>query len=83
MMTIPISQAKANFLELARQVENRECIVVEKKGEPILVLVPYQEYLNLDRIKQYLAVQDLASILQNSGITADELRRESRRELER
>lgn len=82
MKTMSVSQAKTYFLEIARKAEERESIIVEKKGEPVLVIVPYQEYLNLERMKHFLAVRDLSNILENTGLTASELYRESRKELE-
>jgi len=82
MKTMSVSQAKTYFLEIARRAEEQESIIVEKKGEPVLVIIPYQEYLNLERMKHFLAVKDLSNILKDSGITASELHRESRRELE-
>ena len=77
-----VSQAKTHFLEIARKAENQESVVVEKKGEPVLVIIPYQEYLNLERMKHLLAVRDLSNILKDTGLTASELHRESRKELE-
>ena len=82
MKTMSVSQAKTYFLEIARRAEEQESIIVEKKGEPVLVIIPYQEYLNLERMKHFLAVKDLSNILKDSGITASELHRESRRDLE-
>ncbi len=82
MKTMSVSQAKTYFLEIARKAEERESIIVEKKGEPVLVIVPYQEYLNLERMKHFLAVRDLSNILEDTGLTASELYRESRKELE-
>ena len=82
MKTMSVSQAKHVFLEIALRVENQESVVVEKRGEPVLVIIPYQEYLNPRTDEAFLAVRDPSNILEDTGQLASELYRESRKELE-
>ncbi|MCR4419318.1 MAG: type II toxin-antitoxin system prevent-host-death family antitoxin [Clostridia bacterium] len=81
-MTISVSQAKARFLELVRRAENNEGAIVEKKGVPVAAVVPYREYARMRRIQSYLALRRLRRIAAGTGLTAEEIYRESRRELE-
>jgi prevent-host-death family protein len=82
MLTINVSQAKKMFLELVRRVEQKESVIIEKKGIPVATLLPYNEYINLNRIKSYLAMLELSRTLEGSGVTAQEIYQESRQELE-
>ena len=55
---IPVSSAKAQLLELLRQVENeREAIVITKNGLPKAVLLNYEEFSGLLETIDILADQ--------------------------
>lgn len=82
MVAITVSQARKSFLELVRRVEKDGNIVIKKKGEPVAAVIPYSEYLNLSRVRSYLAMQDLSRTFKDSGLTAGEVFRESRKALE-
>ncbi|OIQ55620.1 type II toxin-antitoxin system Phd/YefM family antitoxin [Neomoorella thermoacetica] len=82
MLTMNVSQAKEQFLEVIRQVEDWESVVLEKKGKPVAALLPYEEYTSLCRIKNFLAMQELYAAMKDSGITAREIYQDSHRELE-
>jgi len=82
MITINVSQAKKDFLELIRRIQEKEKVVVQKKGEPVAAILPYDEYLLLDRFRQYFRIQELGTLLQTEGLSAGELYKLSRSELE-
>lgn len=82
MMTMTVTQAKAKFLDLVRRTENNEGTIVEKKGIPVAVVLPYREYVNLKRMQSYSGMQRFRQIAKDAGLTASELHEESRRELE-
>lgn len=83
MLTVSVSEAKAKFLELIRQAQNDESIVVQKNGAPVAAILPYKDYVNLERVKAYIAMQELSRVTKESGVTAQEVYQESRRQLER
>ncbi|MBS3977992.1 MAG: type II toxin-antitoxin system Phd/YefM family antitoxin [Syntrophomonadaceae bacterium] len=83
MLNVNVGDAKKKFLELVRQVEEHQSIVIKKKGEPVAAILPYSEYISLNRIKSYIALQELANTLKDSGITAKEVYTASKAELER
>lgn len=82
MMSINVSRAKANFLDIIRRAENNEDIVIEKKGYPVAAILSYREYTDLKRVRDYLAMQKIHQAARNTGITAREIYEESRRQLE-
>lgn len=82
MLTMNVTQAKEQFLEVIRQVENWESVVLEKRGNPVAALLPYEEYASLRRIKNFLAMQELSAAMKDAEITAKEIYQDSRKELE-
>lgn len=83
MLIINVSQAKRSFLELIRRTEDQERVIIEKRGKPVAAILPYGEYVNLNRLRSYLAVQEISRAMKDSGLTAEEVYWESRQELER
>jgi hypothetical protein len=47
-----------------------------------VAILPYSDYLNLNRVRGYLTMQEIYRGMGDSGITAREIYRESRQELE-
>ena len=82
MLSLNVTQAKETFLDLIRKVEEQESVILEKRGKPVAALLPYEEYTALNRIKTYLTIQEISEATKDTGITARELFRESRNELE-
>ncbi|GAB6273595.1 MAG: hypothetical protein STSR0004_04580 [Peptococcaceae bacterium] len=83
MLVINVSQAKKSFLELIRRTEEKERVIIEKKGKPVAAILPYGEYVNLNRVRSYLAMQEISQAMKDTGLTAEEVYRKSRQELER
>lgn len=82
MLTINVSKAKKDFLELMRRIQKKEKIVVQKKGQPVAAILPYDEYLLLERFRQYFKMQEMRALFQQEGLSAGELYKLSRSELE-
>lgn len=82
MMTINVSRAKAKFLEVIRRAEDSKNTIIEKKGVPVAAVLPYDEYINLTRIRNYLAMRRIYQITKKAGVTAQDILEESRRQLE-
>jgi len=81
-MYLNVTQAKESFLDLIRKVEEQESVVLEKRGKPVAALLPYEEYTTLSRIKNYLTIQEISEAMKDLGITAREIFKDSRKELE-
>jgi prevent-host-death family protein len=51
--TVTATEAKARLGELMRRaVDTGDAIIVESRGQPQVVLVPYDEYQELQRLKE-------------------------------
>ena len=57
-------------------------VTITRRGKPVGVLVSPEEYEHLRHVQAYLEMLRLSRSLQESEITADELLRASREELE-
>lgn len=80
---VPVAEARKTLLELVRRAEAGEVTVIEKRGVPAAAVISHREYALLSRVKSYLAMQELAHALRECGLTAQDLARESRAQLER
>lgn len=50
--------------------------------EPVAAILPYKEYIILDRIRSYISLQELSKALKDFAITVKEVYTESKAELE-
>ncbi len=57
-------------------------ITITRRGKPVGVIVSPEEYERLRQVQAYLEMLRLSHSLQDSDVTADELLRRSRQELE-
>ncbi len=80
---VSVAEAKQGLTQLLREArENREEIVVTYRGTPFMVILPYEEYERLERVRSYLSMVRISEKLKGSGISATEIYEESRRQLE-
>lgn len=80
-MEYPIAVAKSEFSRLLREA-HKEPVIITRRGRPDVVLLAYDEYERLRRLRAYQQVLNLAAKLRDSGLTASELYEASRQELE-
>ena len=80
-MEISIAEAKKGFSSLIKQA-HREPVVVTRRGQPDVVILGFEEYRRLRRLRAYLRMLWLSQQLQGAGVTATELQQASRQELE-
>ncbi len=57
-------------------------ITITRRGKPVGVLIAPEDYEALRRVRAYLQMLRLSHALRESGLTAEELFRSSREELE-
>ena len=57
-------------------------ITITRRGKPVGIIISPQEYERLRQVQAYLQMLRLSNTLRESGVTADELFRASREELE-
>lgn len=80
-MYISVSEAHNRLSRWLNKVEE-EPVTITRRGKPVGVIVSPGEYERLCQVRAYLQMLRLSSSLRESGLTADELFRASREELE-
>jgi prevent-host-death family protein len=80
-MDISVSQAR-NRLSQVLDDAQKEPITITRHGEPVAVILSYEEYKRLNEVKAYLKILSLSQQLDDRGVTAAELARASRDELD-
>ncbi len=80
-MDISIAQAHNRLSGLLKKLKDGP-ITITRRGKPVGVIITPEEYENLRQVQAYLKVVSLSRTLNDSAITAQELYRASREELE-
>ncbi len=82
--TVTIAEGKRDFSRLIREAaEKNEDIVVTKRGKPMAVIVSYDEYRHSRKVEAHRKILESRAAFVKAGVSADEVYRESREELER
>jgi len=82
--TVSIAEGKKGFSRLLQDVsEKKEEIVVTKRGKPVAVILPYEEYQHSKRGEGYRKIIAAREAFSKSGILADVIFKESRKQLEK
>ncbi|MEK6576794.1 MAG: type II toxin-antitoxin system Phd/YefM family antitoxin [Nitrospirota bacterium] len=83
-ITVTIAEGKKNFSQLIRDAASeKEDIVVTKRGKPVVVIVPYEEYQRSRKIGGYKKILESRTAFLKAGVSADEVYKESRSQLEK
>lgn len=83
-MTVSIVEGKKGFSRLIDDaVKKKEDIIVTKRGKPVVVLVPYDEYRHSMRMEGYRKIMESRSAFLKTAISAGEVFKESRKQLEK
>ena len=81
--TVSIAEGKKSFSRLIHDtVEKRENTIVTRRGKPVAVIVPYDEYLRNARTEGYQNIMEVREAFLKAGVIADDVYRESRTQLE-
>jgi len=80
-MSVPIARVKGRLSDLIRQA-HREPVVITRRGRPDAVLLSFEEYERLRRLRAYLTMIHLSRELQDAQVTATDLHEAARQELE-
>jgi len=80
---VSIADGKKGFSRLIQDAEQkRESIVVTRRGKPVAVIVPYDEYQRVARMEGYRKIMEAREVFLRAGVTADDVYQESRKQLE-
>jgi prevent-host-death family protein len=82
--TVSISEGKKGFSRLIENThKKKEEIVVTKRGKPIAVIVPFEEYQRSKRVEGFRKILEAREIFLKTGLTAKDIFKESRKQLEK
>ena len=81
---ISIAEGKKRFSSLVGDaLEEKKEFIVTKRGKPVAAIIPYDEYKQAKRLEGYKKILDAREAFCKSGVSADEVFKESRRQLEK
>jgi prevent-host-death family protein len=82
--TVSVAEGKKRFSRLIKDaLEKKEEIIVTKRGKPVVVIAPYEEYLHSRRVEGFRKIMEVREVFLKKGIKANEIFKESRRQLEK
>lgn len=80
---VTVAEGKKSFSRLINNaLEKKEEVIVTKRGKPVVVIVPYEEYMYSKRVDGYRKIMQARAVFLKAGISADEIYKESKRQLE-
>jgi prevent-host-death family protein len=81
---ISIAEGKKKFSSLIGETfEEKKEFIVTKRGKPVAVIIPYDEYKHSKRLEGYKKILDAREAFSKSGISADEVFKEAKKQLEK
>lgn len=82
--SVSFAEAKRNFSRLIEDIhKKKEEIIVTKRSKPVAVIVPYEEYKHSKRVESYSRIMKARAAFLKTGVEADEICRESKKQLEK
>jgi len=82
--TVSVAEGKKGFSRLIQDAfEKKEEIVVTKRGKPVAVILPYEEYQHSKKLEGYRKIIAARETFLKTGLSADEIFKESRKQLEK
>jgi len=80
---VSIAEGKKGFSRLIQDTQDKqESIIVTRRGQPVAVIVPYEEYNRTMRMDGYRKIKEVREMYIKTGINASEIYEESRKQLE-
>ena len=82
--TISVAEGKKKFSSVMRSaLEDSKEFIVTKRGKPVAVIIPYEEYKHAKRLEGYKKIIEAREFFLRTGISAEEVHRESKKQLEK
>ncbi|MFZ3065652.1 MAG: type II toxin-antitoxin system Phd/YefM family antitoxin [Nitrospirota bacterium] len=82
--TVSIAEGKKGFSRLIEDAfKKKEEIIVTKRGKPVVVILSYDEYQHSKRLEGYRKIMDAREAFLKTGILADDIFKESKKQLEK
>ncbi|MBA7665122.1 MAG: type II toxin-antitoxin system Phd/YefM family antitoxin [Candidatus Aminicenantes bacterium] len=82
--TVSIAEGKKGFSRLVEEAhKNKEDTIVTKRGKPVAVIIPYDEYKRSKRVEGHRKIMEARAAFLKAGIGAEEVFKESKKQLEK
>lgn len=82
--SVSVSEGKKSFSRLVENAhKKKEETIVTKRGKPVAVIVPYEEYKHSKRVEGYRKIMEAREAFLKAGVLADEVFKESKKQLEK
>ena len=82
--TVSVAEGKKGFSRLIEDaLKKKEEIIVTKRGKPVVVILSYDEYRHSKRLEGYRKIMEAREAFLKTGILADDIFKESRKQLEK
>ena len=82
--TISVAEGKKRFSNLLREaLEDKQEFIVTKRGKPVAVIIPYEEYKQSKRLEGFRKIMEARESFLKTGLSADEVYRKSKKQLEK
>jgi len=81
--SVSVAKGKKHFSHLLKKAsEEKEEITITKRGKPVAVLVPYEEYKKNQRLNAYQKIKEARKHFSRAGIKAEDTYKLSKKQLE-
>ena len=81
-LNVSIAEGKKNFTKIIRaSEEKKQKIIVSRRGNPVAVILPYEEYEKSRKNEALKRIKEARAIYHRSGISAEEVYEISKKEL--
>ena len=81
--TVSIAEGKKGFSRLIDgAINKKEGVIVTRRGKPVAVIVPYDEYLQSRKRDALQAIMEARQAFRKAGLSGEEIAKEARKELE-
>ena len=78
-----IAEGKKNFSKIIKASgENKQRIIISRRGIPVAIILPYEEYKEKRKMEALKEIQELRAVYQKAEISAQKVHKISREELE-
>ena len=82
--SVSVIVGKKGFSQLIQgALDKKEKITLTKRGKPVAVIIPYDEYQRSSQLEAYKKIMEAREVFLQAGIKAREVYRESKKQLEK
>ena len=84
MTNVSVAEGKKNFSRLiSSSLEKNEEIVVTRRGHPVAVIIPYEQYQSTRKMEGYKKIMAARSAFLKTSLKAENIFKESKKQLEK